>query len=242
MQNSRKFKEWKGDGPLPKFENGEFAMLNEDVFVTGFYENGEPSLTLSIGDRISPDKNYRMVFQVEKNGVVLSNKVDLTFSGMDLIAKTLARKTFMKSLHEKYEIDAPFEFWFRHQMKEGVIAYCYDKIFGKSPNTRRLTKSITGWSSKEQKIFLKDFDLIDEVLSSYLFMKIEEGFDSILVNDRFEMTEEEIEMFLEKGTHNPETLMHGYGGDIEKMKQSLRNGVLQSIPFNMEPSATKIPN
>lgn len=217
-------------------------MLNEEVFVTGFYDNGEPSLTLSIGDRISPEKNYRMVFQVEKNGEVLSNKVDLTFSGMDLITKTLERKTFMKSLHKKYEIDAPFEFWFRHQMKQGVIAYCYDKIFGKSPKTRRLTRSITGWSAKEQKIFLNDFELVYEVLSSYLFMKIEEGFDSIVVNDRFGMTEEEIEQFLEKATHNPETLLHGYGGDLEEMKRSLKNGFLQFIPFNTDASANQTAN
>lgn len=217
-------------------------MLNEEVFVTGFYDNGDPTLSLAIGDRISPEKNYRMVFQVEKNGAVLSNKVDLTFSGMNLIAKTLARKTFMKSLHKKYEIDAPFEFWFRHQMKQGVITYCYDKIFGKSPKTRKITKDITGWSTKNQKVFLKNSELVDEVLSSYLFMNIEEGFDSIFVNDRFGMTEEEIEKFFEKATHNPETLLHGYGGDLEKMKRSLRNGFLQFIPFNMDAWATQIPN
>jgi hypothetical protein len=183
-----------------------------------------------------------MIYQVEKGGEVLPKKVDLSFTGIEVISQYLNHKCFMEGFHSDAKIEVPFNFWFRHEMKKGVIAYCYTKIFGKSSSTQRLIKNVTGWSSKDQKAFLRNTGLVDRVINGYLFQKIEEGFDSIIINDVFGMTDDEVNDFFNDATDiNPNLLAYGYEGE-EQMREGLKNGFLKFVPFNTDPVATQTLN
>jgi c-di-GMP-related signal transduction protein len=212
-----------------------------ELFVVAVKDNGE-AVAQSLGNRIEPNKIYRMIYQVEKGGEVLPKKVDLSFTGIEVISQYLDHKCFMEGFHSDAKIEVPFDFWFRNTMKDGVIAHCYTKIFGKSSSTQRLIKNVIGWSSKDQKAFLRNTSLVNRVINGYLFQKIEEGFDSITINDVFRMTEDEVKDFLERATYiNPDLLAYGYESE-EKMREGLKNGFLKFVPFNTDPMATQTIN
>jgi hypothetical protein len=59
-------------------------------------------------------------------------------------------------------------------------------------------------------------------------MKIEDGFDSVLINDLFAMTEDEIEKWVSEKTEINAHLFK----DKEELKESLRNGYLNFQSFN----------
>jgi hypothetical protein len=217
------------------------AEDGSELLVVAVKDNGE-TVSQFLGNRIDPHKTYRMIYQVEKGGEVLPKKVDLSFTGIEVISQYLNHKCFMEGFHSDAKIEVPFNFWFRHEMKKGVIAYCYTKIFGKSSSTQRLIKNVTGWSSKDQKAFLRNTGLVDRVINGYLFQKIEEGFDSIIINDVFGMTDDEVNDFFNDATDiNPNLLAYGYEGE-EQMREGLKNGFLKFVPFNTDPVATQTLN
>ena len=217
------------------------AEDGSELFVVAVKDNGE-TVSQSLGNRIDPNKTYRMIYQVEKGSEVLPKKVDLSFTGIEVISQYLNHKCFMEGFHSDAKIEVPFNFWFRHEMKKGVIAYCYTKIFGKSSSTQRLIKNVTGWSSKDQKAFLRNTSLVDRVINGYLFQKIEEGFDSITINDVFGMTDDEVNDFLNKSTNiDPDLLVYGYESEQHR-RECLKNGFLKFVPFNTDPVATQTIN
>lgn len=212
-----------------------------ELFVVAVKDNGE-TVSQSLGNRIDPNKTYRMIYQVEKGGEPLAKKVDLSFTGIEVISQYLNHKCFMEGIYSDAKIEVPFNFWFRHTMKEGVIAYCYTKIFGKSSSTQKLIKNVIGWSSKDQKAFLRNKSLVKRVINGYLFQKIEEGFDSITINDVFGLTDDEVKDFFNDATDiNPDLLAYGYESE-EQMREGLKNGFLKFVPFNTDPVATQTIN
>ena len=229
-------------------EYGEFVMFDKSVtedgselLVVAVKDNGE-TVSQFLGNRVDPNKIYRMIYQVEKGGEALPKKIDLSFTGIEVISQYLNHKCFMEGIHSDERIEVPFNFWFRHTMKDGVVAYCYTKIFGKSSSTQRLIKNVIGWSSKDQKAFLRNTGLVNRVINSYLFQKIEEGFDSITINDVFGMTDDEVKDFFNDATDiNPDLLAYGYESE-EQMSKCLKHGFLKFVPFNTDPVATQTLN
>lgn len=198
-----------------------------ELSLIGLTSDGQ-KISHLVRNGISPAQTYRMVYQVEKNRQILPKKVDMSFGGEELVINFLNTKIQLEAFYPESGSKLPFPMFHRHQLKESVIVYCYTKIFGASPQTQKLIKNVTGIPSKSQKWILRNKSFIRSHLAAYLYIKIEEGFDSVLINDVFAMTEDEIEKWVVDVTEINSNLFK----DQEELKESLRNGYLNFHSFN----------
>lgn len=203
------------------------AEDGSDFALIGRTRDGQ-NISHVVRNGVIPAQAYRMVYQVEKNGQILPKKVDMSFGGEELVIDFLSTKIQLEEFYPESGSKLPFPMFHKHQLKMSVIVYCYTKIFGSSPKTQKLIKNVTGIPSKSQKWILRNKSFIRSHLAAYLYMKIEDGFDSVLINDLFAMTEDEIEKWVSEKTEINAHLFK----DKEELKESLRNGYLNFQSFN----------
>lgn len=203
------------------------AEDGSDFALIGRTRDGQ-NISHVVRNGVIPAQAYRMVYQVEKNGQILPKKVDMSFGGEELVINFLSTKIQLEEFYPESGSKLPFPMFHKHQLKMSVIVYCYTKIFGSSPKTQKLIKNVTGIPSKSQKWILRNKSFIRSHLAAYLYMKIEDGFDSVLINDLFAMTEDEIEKWVSEKTEINAHLFK----DKEELKESLRNGYLNFQSFN----------
>ncbi len=168
-------------------------LPNSNFSVSGMKNDGTVLWNLPIRSDFDKDGIYRMIYEIQnlKGENKYSTNVDLTFNGEDILRSLIKTYDVFRGNYNGPQKDN-FLF-FRHFCKNGMMVYSYNKIKGHTLSVRKYLRSLSPiLTTKVQKELLRDKGWLMDLVRSYLYLKIEKGFNSVKIKDVESMTDEEI--------------------------------------------------
>ena len=126
-----------------------------NTIIEGLKDNGESVFRLPLKNTFDKNKTYRFIYEIQniEGETLYPKRVDLTFSGSEIMKSLVKLYSFFTSSYNGKKEDEFFRF--RHFVKQHMTVYTYLKIKGDTPSVRRELKTVFGMTSKNVKFPLQ---------------------------------------------------------------------------------------
>ena len=219
--------------------------LPTTFLVNGMKNDGTVCWSLPIRDDFDKDGIYRMIYEIQnlKGENKYPTNVDLTFEGEDIFRSLV--KTFDVFIDDYNGSKEDTLYHFRHFCKYGMLLYSYVKIKGHTSSVRKYLKSLNPTlTTKVQKNLLRNKEWLMDLVKSYLYIKIEKGYNSVKIKDVESITEKECNKrkkeWLDSGFNwEEETNLHPLFKSEEDFWERQKVGFISWETFNSDLSNVK---